>query len=238
MHKRRHGRVRSQGIATHLHGGDKLAGAISVENLSLGGAFLRTPAPMREGTPVVMDLVRPGLKKAIRVTGRVVNTVRAQNAVPGMGVAFDPLSDEAELRLRELLAEIAPGPAVLDGDEVPLTPDLAPPKIAPVTMPPRLSPVAAKGAPPAPARLPANAPPRAPRPQPTGTPMLAPPLIAPVTVPESAKLMVQVRGLLMDLEDRQSHASSLERENASLRGENEKLKAKIVKLEAELARKR
>ncbi len=121
MQRRKHKRVRAQGVAGHLRTGADFLPGLSVENLSLGGAYVRTAQPMAPGTAVVLELVRPGLKKVIRVTGRVVTIVtgeeaRATRRVPGMGVAFDPLDVDAQGRIKELLGVLAPDQPLLESD--------------------------------------------------------------------------------------------------------------------------
>lgn len=186
MHNRKHGRVRAKGVASHLRDGGQLITGLSVENLSRGGAFVRCATPMPLGTAVVLDLVRPGLKKMLQLTGRVVSIVdpesaATRNAVAGMGIQFDAYSAAVGERLTEMLVALGAGPSVLDAD---------PPAQAPALEP-------------APAFNFSES----------------------VSVPDNTRLMVQVKGLLMELGDWQQKAAELERENAQLKAENEKLKA-------------
>jgi Tfp pilus assembly protein PilZ len=87
------------------------ASSAVVENISAGGVFIRSARPLALGTLVHLDLVRPGLKKAIRVAGRVVGVLtpeeaRRKDAAPGMGIKFDPLSAGAQDRLDEILRDL------------------------------------------------------------------------------------------------------------------------------------
>jgi uncharacterized protein (TIGR02266 family) len=82
-----------------------------VENLSAGGIFLRTPRPLPLGSYIELDLVRPGLKRAISVKGRVVGVLDAEsaaakNTAPGMGIQFFPLSEAARDRLGQVLQDL------------------------------------------------------------------------------------------------------------------------------------
>jgi Tfp pilus assembly protein PilZ len=186
MHNRKHGRVRAKGVASHLRDGGQLITGLSVENLSRGGAFVRCATPMPIGTAVVLDLVRPGLKRMLQMTGRVVSIVdhesaNARNAVAGMGIQFDPYSSAVGERLTEMLVALGAGASVLDAD------------------------------PPAPA--------------PALEPSPAFNFSESVSVPDNTRLMVQVKGLLMELGDWQQKAAELERENTRLRAENERLRA-------------
>jgi hypothetical protein len=73
--------------------------------------FVRTAVVMPIGSPVLVDLVRPGLKKAIQVSGRVVNVTAGgaeRGGTPGLGIAFDVLPVDVEDRLRELLGQLDP----------------------------------------------------------------------------------------------------------------------------------
>lgn len=177
MHNRRHGRVRARGVASHLREGAHQITGLAVENLSRGGAFVRCAVPMPPGTPVMLDLVKPGLKRAVQLTGRVVSSVSADEASErrtqaGMGIQFDPYPAAVGERLTEILLSLGAGPEVLGAD------------------------------PPPPAR-------------------------PSVTVPQEARLMIQVKGLLMELGDWQQRVSELERENAALKDEVVRLRARL-----------
>lgn len=203
MHNRRHGRVRARGVASHLREGAQLFTGLAVENLSRGGAFIRCSTPMPIGSAVMLDLVRPGLKRALQLTGRVVSLVDAEAAhrrggVPGMGIQFDAYGAGVAERLNELLVALGAGPDVLRADP--------PGPAAQVTAP-----------------MPAPALDAAPTQQ-----LPAPPtfqLQHSVPVPESTRLMVQVKGLLMELGDWQQRVSALERENEQLREEIARLRS-------------
>jgi hypothetical protein len=193
MHNRRHGRVRAKGVASHVREGSQLITGLAVENLSRGGAFVRCATPMAIGTVVMLDLVRPGLKRALQLTGRVVSVISAEEApnrggMPGMGIQFDPYSSGVGERLTEILLSLGAGPAVLDAD------------------PPQ---------PPPPPNFNQYEPSPAPAPQES------------VTVPENARMMVQVRGLLMELGEWQQKCAELERQNEKLKSEVDRLTAWI-----------
>lgn len=105
--KRRYKRVRAQGIAAHIWVENMSSSAV-IENISLGGLFIRTPRPLPIHTVLAIALVKPGLKRALRLSGRVVSTVDPVEAgrhssAPGMGVEFDPPSSDAAERLNQLL---------------------------------------------------------------------------------------------------------------------------------------
>src|SRR5258706_8815504 len=105
--KRRHARVSGTGVAGHVRSHDRSV-ACSIDNLSVGGAFVRTAVPVQLGLAIMVDLVKPGLKKAVRVSGRVVAVVSAAEAAAtgrhaGMAVEFDPPDDETDARLQALL---------------------------------------------------------------------------------------------------------------------------------------
>ncbi len=79
-----------------------------VENISGGGAFLRTEQVLPLGALVDVDLLAPGMKRSLRVRGRVVFAVPMIEATrrrtsPGMGLQFEGLTAEAAERLETLL---------------------------------------------------------------------------------------------------------------------------------------
>ena len=104
MKHRRHRRVAAKGVAAHLETGD-----CSIENISVGGLFLRTSSTMPIGMPVRVDLTKPGFQ--LQVTGHVVTVVSDAEAehhdtVAGVGIEFDPLPQDTEKRLHALLREL------------------------------------------------------------------------------------------------------------------------------------
>lgn len=122
MEKRRHRRLLARRVAGHVRAETRTA-ACAVENISPGGMFVRTAVPLPLGIAVLVDLVRPGLEAPIQVSGRVVNVVPlrrgdAPGVAPGVGISFDPLPQDVQRRLRNLLRQLevehpepAPAPA-------------------------------------------------------------------------------------------------------------------------------
>ena len=210
MHRRQFGRVRTVGLTAHLFTGGRLASSLPVENLSLGGAFLRTLVPIRVGTAVGLQLHCPGRPQPLTLAGKIVTGLREDRTelrgAAGLGLAFGPLTVEQSGWLRRLLLAHAPGPAVLEGD-----PPLNPPQPEQRLPPPPLS-----GLPePAEAAMDLAQP---------GSP--APP-IAPM---DAGRLMVQVRGLLMEVGDWRQRADALEKLGRALQAENERLKRAVAVL--------
>lgn len=120
MPKRRHGRVRAAGVTTRLRfGGTARVGHV-VENLSLGGAFVRGAEGLPVGSKLTLELGHAGLDAPVRLHGRVVSLVRPGDGTPrhppGLGIAFEPYPEDILAKLRELLMVLAPGEALLDGD--------------------------------------------------------------------------------------------------------------------------
>jgi Tfp pilus assembly protein PilZ len=84
----------------------------------MGGLFVRSATAFVPGTSVLLQIVRPGLKRAIQLAGQVVSVVspaeaRERGSVAGMGIVLQGLDRETEPRLRALvddLAGIAPAP--------------------------------------------------------------------------------------------------------------------------------
>jgi hypothetical protein len=113
--RRRHGRVLARGVASHLQTMDASLSGLAVENLSVCGMFVRSATALAVGTRVMVQLVRPGLKKAIPSLGSVVSAIPAAEAqrlgtVAGMGIRLDPETD-ASRRLGDLVNELASMPA-------------------------------------------------------------------------------------------------------------------------------
>jgi len=109
--RRRHDRVAARGLASHLQTGAESTAGLAVENISLGGLFVRTASALPIGTRVALQMVRPGLKRAIRATGHVVSVItpeqaRAKGVTAGMGIGLDGLDPESEQRLRALVEEM------------------------------------------------------------------------------------------------------------------------------------
>jgi len=108
--KRRHQRVQGKGVASHVRSSDRSV-ACQVENISAGGVFVKTPTPVQLGLPVMVDLVKPGLKRSLRLSGRVVSVISAVDAprlgrAAGMAVQFDPLPPDTEQRMHQLLRDL------------------------------------------------------------------------------------------------------------------------------------
>jgi uncharacterized protein (TIGR02266 family) len=107
---RRHPRVRARGLAAHLcteHG----RAAAMVENISLGGLFVRTDKLQEVGTEFYVDVVSPGWKRPLTLQARITSRVdalesRVSKRPPGMGIQFLRVDEKQRERLRKLLAEL------------------------------------------------------------------------------------------------------------------------------------
>ena len=107
---RRHTRIRARGVAAHLrtqHGRT----ACQVENVSMGGVFVRTDHLEEVGTEISIDLVKPGWKRQLTLTARVTSRVdaidgRLSKRMPGMGLQILRLDDKQHDRLESLLREL------------------------------------------------------------------------------------------------------------------------------------
>src|SRR5262245_61796069 len=108
--QRRWPRVRAQGVAAHLRSEHGRAQCV-VENVSLGGIFVRTDRLEEVGAEIFVDLVRPGWKRLLTLAARVTSRVdaldgRLSKRMPGMGMQFLKLDDKQHDRLRQLLREL------------------------------------------------------------------------------------------------------------------------------------
>lgn len=147
--RRRQPRVRTRDVAAHLVKEDKST-LSSIENLSSGGAFIRTAEVLPVGSLLQMTVVRPGMKRAIQLVGRVTAVVGAdeaagKHAMPGMGVRFEPMAPEVRGRLDGLLKELGlreTHPEGLQSSVRPVPPAGAPRGFPAPARPPASSPVA------------------------------------------------------------------------------------------------
>ncbi|MGZ6124124.1 MAG: PilZ domain-containing protein [Myxococcales bacterium] len=107
--RRRYPRVRAQGLAAHLRS-ERGRTQCVVENISLGGLFLRTDRLEDVGTKVSLLLVKPGWKKQLTLTARVTSRIDAlagqARRVPGLGLQFTEVDGECHERLRALLRQL------------------------------------------------------------------------------------------------------------------------------------
>ena len=71
-----------------------------VENISLGGCFVRTSAPSIEGMGVIRFIL--GGKTSLTVAGRVVHAERGR----GFGVQFRDMSQDVRVELERHLGEL------------------------------------------------------------------------------------------------------------------------------------
>jgi uncharacterized protein (TIGR02266 family) len=207
-----------------------------VENLSAGGIFLRTARPLPNGTWIELSLVRPGLKRAITLAGRVVGVLDVQSAAargvaPGMGIQFSDLNEEAAARLKAVLESLGvKNPFGQAPPAWPPRPDTVEiPALSPDT--PALS---------AEVQLHGKYADSIPdmRPTPTHTKITSPtsptsgaepprPISVEVSLPkftgdhagETEKLMNHIRGLLKQLGDREETIQGLERQIEELKGQ-------------------
>lgn len=84
----------------------------SIQNLSAGGALLRTEKRLPAGTDVVLYLLRTGVDAVLKLTGTVLGekTGReldvARTRVPVARVQFDPMPDDQFALLRDVLRSL------------------------------------------------------------------------------------------------------------------------------------
>ena len=111
MKHRRHRRVEAKGVAAHIDA--EADDNFQIENISVGGLFMRTTTTLPMGMPVRVDLRKPGAKMGgvLSLTGRVVSVVsereaERQDIAPGVGIEFDVMSIETEKRLHALLRDL------------------------------------------------------------------------------------------------------------------------------------
>jgi hypothetical protein len=192
--RRRHLRTKATNLVAHLRVGDRAVLA-PVEDISLGGVFLRTTESIAHGTMLAFDVARPGLKRPLRLMGIVVDTRVGR----GVGLRFNSLDPETGERLGELLRDLGG----IMGASLADPPD--PPRPAPVPVPAQARPAA-----PAPMPTPAHAQP-SPFAQAASTGTFASP------DNEASRMMVQLRGAIMEIGNLQQQLVQRDRELADLR---------------------
>jgi Tfp pilus assembly protein PilZ len=107
---RRWTRVRAPSMAAHLRSQRGRTSCL-VENISMGGLFVRTDQLEEVGTEIAVDLVKPGWKKQLSLAARVTSRVdpldgRVSKRMAGLGLQFIRLDGAQHDRLRALLAEL------------------------------------------------------------------------------------------------------------------------------------
>lgn len=188
--------------------------AMQVENISAGGLFVKSDDLLPIGSPIALELMDGAPSAPLKLTGRVVGHVtrwqaKTHGRTPGMGIQFDPLTAESQKRLDKLLASLrkakGAGSALVDA-EVEATRsvafDFGFSSLEDFADEPELPPEAQQV-------------------------VAAPP--DQFAVPHEAKLMVQVKGLLLELGDTQAKIARLEKENELLKSENKKLKDELAR---------
>src|ERR671938_819822 len=98
--RRRYPRVRAHGLAAHLST-ERGRMQCVVENISLGGMFVRTDRLEHVGTGVAVLLVKPGWKKQLSLTARItsrIDAIAGKARVPGLGLQFTALDGDAHDR--------------------------------------------------------------------------------------------------------------------------------------------
>jgi PilZ domain len=190
--RRRYLRTRAQNLVAHFKIGDRSVLA-PIEDISVGGAFLKTSEVMHGGMVLAFDVARPGLKRPLRLMGRVVEA----RAGRGIGLRFDGLDRETHERLVELLRDLG---ALVSTSP----PDAQEPYIH--VSPPRTSssvsiPAIIVADPPA-----ASAPPAA-----------RPPVTQAGVSDEAQRLMVQLRGAIMEVGTLQQQLVQKDRELQDLK---------------------
>jgi hypothetical protein len=108
---RRHRRVEAKGVAAHIDA--EADDDFAIENISVGGLFIRTTSVLPIGMPVRVDLLKPGSKSGgvLALTGRVVSVVTdreaaRQDIAPGVGIEFDVMPADTEKKLHALLRDL------------------------------------------------------------------------------------------------------------------------------------
>ena len=112
--RRRHFRVKPKQLSTRVRSGEDLHIGLGIENISMGGIFVRCNNPMKPGRLVKLEVTRPAASQTLLIDGKVTSSVSMAAAAeghraPGMGISFDyPLPPHVEHRLQALIVSIDP----------------------------------------------------------------------------------------------------------------------------------
>jgi Tfp pilus assembly protein PilZ len=111
--RRRFPRVRPKQLATRIRAGEELHIGLGIENISMGGVFVRCNTPMKVGRAVTLEVMRPGTAVPLEIEGKVTSSVSlaaaaASHRSAGMGISFDALPPHVEQRLEGLIGSIDP----------------------------------------------------------------------------------------------------------------------------------
>ncbi len=110
--KRKHRRVKATRTAAAIRDPQRVVGDnFEIENISLGGLFVRCEEPLPLGSHVLIELRQPSLPDSLRLFGVTVSARDAVEALtrggyPGMGIRFEALTEETTRKLSALLVEL------------------------------------------------------------------------------------------------------------------------------------
>jgi type IV pilus assembly protein PilZ len=269
--RRKHTRVRARNLGAQLLTAQGRSAA-QLENISRGGAFVRTDRPLEVGSDVLVELSRTGLRRSLTLAARVTSRIdategRLSRRMPGMGMQFVSIDARQTERLLELLRELG---APTGESEVTLADDATELELQALSFPPEpppqepAKPTAPKTAAPKTAapllrggvkfELPRHladdiagvlgemeVPPPGPleiAPEPRRTNPPPPPQQEQPEDTQAQRLMVQIRGLVMQLADAQQQISQRDLEVERMREELEHARevrdAEIDKLRKDL----
>ena len=79
--------------------------AVMMANLSLGGAFVKTPYPLPVAELVQLEIPLPPRATPVRLTGEVVWT-REDSELTGMGIRFTEISPEDLQAIRQYIGTL------------------------------------------------------------------------------------------------------------------------------------
>ncbi|MFZ5439509.1 MAG: PilZ domain-containing protein [Myxococcota bacterium] len=112
--QRRHARVQPKAMSSRVRIGAALHIGLGVENLSMGGAFVRCAHNPPARSAVTLELAVPGFDQLLVLPGRVAFTVTVADAAtrkvsPGIAIEFQqPLPPHLEKGLTRLIGNIDP----------------------------------------------------------------------------------------------------------------------------------
>ena len=218
--RRRFTRVRPTQLRGHVVARNAFEAGAWVVDLSLGGAFLRTPKALPVGETVHVELVPPSHREPLRMHAKVVSArgAGAPARSPGMGVRFEAVDPMTMTVLRDLVRSLAPAGAPLEVSTGAASEQTA---VAPPPPPAAAMPLVTA----------APAQPVEPIPEPK--PSVPRPFLGDENEPaDTRRLRIQLKGLIMQSGELQTLLQARDREIEVLREAVERLQKEVTVLRA------
>ncbi len=117
VNRRKQARVKPKQLTARIRAGDALHIGLGIDNLSVGGAFVRCNTVLPVGQKVKLEIQRPGAIQLLTFSGTVMSCISPAQAaqtkgVAGVGLKFDSVPPHLQAWLAEVVSSspaAAPG---------------------------------------------------------------------------------------------------------------------------------